>query len=419
MKRATYTKNFNSNLSRTFSRALIATVLAGSALCMPTWAAAQEVNLRTPDGEVDLTGELLDFRDNAYFIKSQYGALRVAADKVTCFGDACPSADGATVAVSWDVSLWGQRRAFTEHVEKLAELVADKTDGSFTLNISYGGLSDSRENLNGLSEGAFEMAQFCAGYHREKNPSITVLELPFLGVSSLEQEIAVSKAVYAHPATQADLARWNATLLMPSPLPQYNIVGTGFPPTSLDDFNGMTVRASGGIAKAVESLGSELISLPATEVRDAMNDGTVEAVSFAPHAHMAFDTIENGTWWTTNLNPGTVNCPVVANSIALAGLSDAHRAALLSSIDEALDHYVATYNGATMDAWVPELNERGIMQLTIHDDIIQDIRTAVAAPAAQAWVTENAVRGLPAQELFDLVTRIIAETAEEQSATEG
>ena len=124
---------------------------------------------------------------------------------------------GEALATEWNVSLWGKRRAFTEHVEKLAELVSEKTGGEFTLNISYGGLSKNRENLDGISIGAFEMAQFCAGYHRDKNPSITVLELPFLGVASLEQEIALSKAVYAHPATVEDLARWNATRAIGGP----------------------------------------------------------------------------------------------------------------------------------------------------------------------------------------------------------
>ncbi|MEL6700109.1 MAG: C4-dicarboxylate ABC transporter substrate-binding protein, partial [Pseudomonadota bacterium] len=137
------------------------------------------------------------------------------------------------MATEWNVSLWGKRRAFTEHVEKLAELVDAKTGGEFTLNISYGGLSNNRENLDGISIGAFEMAQFCAGYHRDKNPSITVLELPFLGVETLEQERKVSQALYQHPAAVADLARWNATLLMPSPLPQYNIVGKGDAPAAL------------------------------------------------------------------------------------------------------------------------------------------------------------------------------------------
>lgn len=306
------------------------------------------------------------------------------------------------IAVEWNVSLWGKRRAFTEHVEKLAELVSAKTNGEFTLNLSYGGLSKNRENLDGISIGAFEMAQFCAGYHADKNPSITVLELPFLGVSSLEAEIAASMAVYNHPATQKDLGRWNATLLMPSPLPQYNFVGVGDAPRTVADFEGMTVRATGGIGRAMESVKAVPNSMSATEVRQALDSGVVKAVSFAPHAHMSYGTIESGKWWTTNLNPGTVNCPVVANTDALNGLSDAHRDALLSSIPEALAHYVNNYNGATMEAWGPALEERGIEKVTYSDEELAAFRSA-AGGIAQAWVEDNTAKGLPAQELLDLV----------------
>lgn len=313
------------------------------------------------------------------------------------------------IAAEWNVSLWGKRRAFTEHVEKLAELVSEKTGGAFTLNISYGGLSNNRENLDGISIGAFEMAQFCAGYHRDKNPSITVLELPFLGVSSLEQEVELSMAVYQHPATVADLARWNATLLMPSPLPQYNIVGVGDAPKTLADFEGLSVRATGGIGAAMSSIGAVPTSMSASEVRQAMDSGVVKAVSFAPHAHMSFGTIENGTWWTTNLNPGTVNCPVVVNTDALEDLSAAHREALLSSVDEALEHYIDNYNGATMDAWGPALAERGIEQVTFTQSEIAAFKEAAAAPAASAWIDQNSAAGLPAQELYDMVTGMIAD----------
>jgi TRAP-type C4-dicarboxylate transport system substrate-binding protein len=313
------------------------------------------------------------------------------------------------MATEWNVSLWGQRRAFTEHVEKLAELVDERTGGEFTLNISYGGLSTNRENLDGISIGAFEMAQFCAGYHPDKNPSITALELPFLGVTSLEQEARISQALYEHPAAVEDLARWNAVLLMPSPLPQYNLVGMGDAPQSLDDFEGLSVRATGGIGAAMETIGAVPTSMSATEVRQAMDSGVVTAVSFAPHAHMAFGTIENGEWWTTNLNPGTVNCPVVVNSDALDDLSDEHREALMGSVDDALDHYLTFYNEKTMAAWGPALDERGIERVTFSDAEIDAFREASADPAAAAWIEENTKRGLPAQELYDFVTGMIAE----------
>ena len=314
---------------------------------------------------------------------------------------------GEAAAVEWNVSLWGKRRAFTEHVERLAELLAEKTNGDFTLNISYGGLSKNKENLDGISIGAFEMAQFCAGYHADKNPSITVLELPFLGVQSLEQEVEVSMAVYSSQAAIDDLARWNATLLMPSPLPQYNIAGKGAAPRTLEDFQGMAVRATGGVGRAMAAVGAVPTSVTATEVRQALDSGVVSAVAFAPHAHMAYGTIEGAEWWTTNLNPGTVNCPVVVNTDALNDLSDANREALLGSVDEALAYYVENYNNKTMAAWGPALDERGIERVTYTDEELAAFREAVAGPAAAAWIADNTARGLPAQELYDLVISTI------------
>lgn len=317
------------------------------------------------------------------------------------------------VAVEWNVSLWGKRRAFTEHVEKLAELVSTRTNGEFRLNLSYGGLAKNRENLDGIAAGAFEMAQFCSGYHPEKNPSLTVLELPFLGITSLEMERRVSQASYTHPTVVNDLARWNAVPLMPSPLPQYNLVGVGPVPRSLGQLAGLRVRAVGGVGRAMKFLGASPVSLTASEVREAMLGGAVDAVAFAPHAHMAFGTVETGSWWTTNLNPGTVNCPVVVSSQALKALSTSHRSVLISSVDEALDHYVANYQGKTMSAWGPTLENRRIQKVTFSKSEISALRDAVNSNSLQNWMQENMVRDVPVIDLIDLLLFVLTEIQNE------
>ncbi|HCC97554.1 MAG TPA: C4-dicarboxylate ABC transporter substrate-binding protein [Rhodobacteraceae bacterium] len=313
-----------------------------------------------------------------------------------------------TLAEEWNVSVWGKRRAFTEHVHKLGELLEQKTNGEFTLNISYGGLSKNRENLDGISIGAFEMAQFCAGYHADKNRVVTVLELPFLGVENLAQEVAVSAAVYAHPAATEEMAQWNAKLLMTSPMPQYNLVGTGEPRTTLSDFEGMRVRATGGLGKAFAAAGSVPTSVTATEAYQAMESGLVDTVAFAQHAHLSFGTINQADWWTANLNPGTVNCPVVVNIDAYESLSDAHREALDGSVQEALDHYVANY-GELLAKWDSVLAEKGITKVEISADVIDAFRAKAADPIRDTWIADMEAQGLPGQELYDLVMSTLAE----------
>lgn len=375
-------------------------------------AVAEQVTLTNADGSFSISGELISFTGGTYIVDTDMGPLRIRAGQFECIGDGCPVIEPATdTIVEWDVSLWGSRRAFTEHVERIAELVDEKTGGDFTLNLSYGGLSAGPDNLDGIAAGKFQMAQFCAGYHPDKNPTITVLELPFLGVDSLDLETKLSFAVYEHPATIADMARWNATILMPSPLPQDNIVGVGSPPTSLSSFRSMKVGALSGVSRAIEALGAVPISIPAPDIQEALADRRIDAVTFAPHAHMAFNTIGNGAWWTTNLNPGTSNCPVVVNTTALERLSLSNRVALLSSVDEAIAHYIDNYINVTMEAWGPALQENQITQITINDGILATIDEVVAGPAAAAWISENAANGLPAQELYDLVTSIVADHA--------
>ena len=305
-------------------------------------------------------------------------------------------------ATEWNVSVWGSRRAFTEHVHKLAELVSEKTDGEFTMNISYGGLSKNRENLDGISIGAFEMAQFCAGYHADKNRAITVLELPFLGVATLDEEVAVSHAVYAHPAVAEEMAQWNARMLMTSPMPQYNLVGTGDPRDELAEFDGMRVRATGGLGKAFAAVGGVPTSVTSSEAFQAMDSGVVDTVAFAQHAHLSFGTINQADWWTANLNPGTVNCPIVVNIDAYDSLPDNQRAALDDSVDEAIAYYLENY-GALLTRWDEVLAEKNVTKVMISDDELAKFRAVAGKPIHDAWLADMSAQGLPAQELYDLV----------------
>ena len=305
--------------------------------------------------------------------------------------------------VTWNVSLWGKRRAFTEHLEKLSELVSEKTGGEFEIKLNYGeSLSKSRENLDGISIGAFEMAQFCASYHADKNPTITVLELPFLGVPDLETQVKLDRLVYNHPAVKEDLARWNANLLMSSPMPQYNFVGKGEPPSSVSDFEGMRVRALGGVGAAMKVVGAVPTTVTASETYQALDSGTVRAASFAPHAHLSFKTVEVGDWWTTNLNPGTVNCPVVVNTDAYDKLPDNYKKALNDSVAPAIEYYLETY-AKVYDKWYPTLDEENIRQVEFPAEQIEAFKEKAGKPNWDNWVEEMTAKGLPAQELLDLV----------------
>ncbi len=317
------------------------------------------------------------------------------------------TASNVIAATEWNVSLWGKRRAFTENVEKLAELVAAKTNGEFTLNISYGGLSKSRENLDGISFGAFEMAQFCSFYHADKNPTITVTELPFSRDVSLTRMTEILSEVHKHPIVVKDLARWNATLLMPTPMPQYSIVSKGEVLKDLSDFQGLRVRGPGGIMGVLGKLGAVKTGVPFAEVRQAIDSGVIDAASFAPHAHLATNSYKVGTWATTNLNLGTADCPVVVNTDALNALSPAHREALLGSIPEALAFYISNYDNNTTHKYEVAIREQGLSLVTFTAAQTAELDT-LADSVRQEWIEKNSPN-FDAQALFDFTAGLFSQ----------
>lgn len=327
-------------------------------------------------------------------------------NKTLLAGLVCGSllAGEALAATEWNVSLWGKRRAFTENVEKLAELVEQKTNGEFTLNISYGGLSKSKENLDGIAIGAFEMAQFCSFYHKQKNPTITVTELPYSRDVSLARIAKIQAMVHKHPVVVKDLARWNATLLMPTPLPQYNIVSKSDPLKSLQGFEGLRVRGPGGIMGVLSKLGAIKTGVPFTEVRQAMDSGVIDAASFAPHAHLATGSYKVGQWATTNLNLGTANCPVVVNSDALDSLKPEYREALLGSIDEAIAFYVENYENNTTKKYQQAIEEIGLTQVTFTPAQTATLNE-LAESVRKEWIESNA-GDFDSQALFDYTAEL-------------
>ena len=162
----------------------------------------------------------------------------IAASALSIAPASAQTADGP--AVEWRHSVWGKSRANTKGMEKIAEIVKEKTGGKFTIKIGYGEVfSKDKENLDSIKLGAIEMADMCNFYHPGKNPSWMVFSLPFLPLEDLEVGAAAGDATAKHPILMADMALWDAQPYFFTILPQYELMGKGKPPLKLDDWKGL------------------------------------------------------------------------------------------------------------------------------------------------------------------------------------
>ncbi len=305
---------------------------------------------------------------------------------------AAPAAHAQTIdgpAVNWNFSTWGKARAFTVGMETVAKLVKEKTGGNFNITIHYGeALSKDRENLDGIKLGAFQGAHFCNFYSPGKNPAWMVFTLPFLPLGDWGVSQKVRMAMLKHPALVADMAKWNAMPYKSALLPQYEFLGKGDAPTTLEGWKGKRVRAGGGLGDAMVILGATRTTVPATEVYTSMERGTVDAASFPyTYAHAAYKIHEISTWFTSNMSPGTSECAAVLNRDAHKGLPPAYQKLLQDVLPEAYVAQIDAYK--KIDVKNVAIFKAKLKEIVYPASELAKFEKVAGQPVWDKWVKDN------------------------------
>lgn len=305
--------------------------------------------------------------------------------------------------VKWLFSLWGARRGFSEGIEGLAEYVAEKTDGNFEISLQYGEvLSSSKENLDGLYIGAFEAAAFCAVYHPEKTPALGGLDLAFLPIKSLEARAEVVEDFYQQPVVQEEFGKWNSVPLMGILLSNYEAMGTGEAPDTLDKWKGMRISSTGGVGQLMSSLGASVTVVSAPDMFQSMERGVIDAATFPyTYAFASYRLHEISDWVTDNWSLGSMVCHAAANKAAYDALPDQYKQLLKEGAAAGYKQQIEKYTEVDVKNEAA-FEEAGLIRVPLTDEIRTAIEDA-AKPSWDAWVVSATEKGLPAQDLLDAI----------------
>lgn len=90
-----------SNARMNHLKATVAGFALITGVALSSAANAEEVTLRSPDGTINIEGELLGFDDGVYLIRSVLGEVRLSASRVSCEGAGCPELASAVADVTF------------------------------------------------------------------------------------------------------------------------------------------------------------------------------------------------------------------------------------------------------------------------------------------------------------------------------
>jgi len=316
--------------------------------------------------------------------------LALAGAAFTWGAIASAPAVAADPKVTWKFNVWGKKRAFTADIEAWAAHAKKATGGKFRIKIFYGDqLGGKKQNLDNLKAGVFDGSKVCWSYHPGKNQSLTVLNLPFLPVKNFDVQRKVAEAIHKHPIAKKELeSKWNVFAFSSSQLPQYEYMGRGPMPTKLSGWKGLTVRSLGGLADAMRKLGSSISTMTATEVYQALDRGAADAVSFpSTYAHSAYKIDEVAEWFTSNLAPGTNDCPNVISLTSWNKLPAAYKKVMMEGKEMGYAALKAAYSAkdkVNLPRW-----RKALKEIKYSDAELAEFRKVGGQPVYDDWVAKN------------------------------
>lgn len=164
-------------------------------------------------------------------------------------------------------------------VEKdFAAKIEKRTNGQVKIEITYaGGLGKDSELLMLTGRGAIDMTSTAPGYNPDQLRYWRAFQLPLL-FTSTKQVIDLLETVVAEmPIYKQEMDRVGVVWLFQQPLDQFYMSGANADCSTLATLRGKKVRSFGAdIPKAFTAIGAVPVSVPATDVYEALKSGNLD-----------------------------------------------------------------------------------------------------------------------------------------------
>lgn len=152
-----------------------------------------------------------------------------------------------------------------------------------------------------VQAGVVEIAMIAPAYVPAKLPLSGIADLPGMSETSCQGSLAVEKLVgEAGVLRREDFAKKDLRPLAVSVIPAYEVMTGDKEVREPSDVRGLQLRSSGGtIDRTVEALGAAPVSMPATDMYEAISRGIVDGTVLGPmsaHPYRLDEAAKNSTY---------------------------------------------------------------------------------------------------------------------------
>lgn len=291
----------------------------------------------------------------------------------------------------------------TNIFEPFAKEVFEKTEGRVEIVIHAGNaLAAPGDTYDAVVSGVAGMGFVLPAYTPGRFPMVQILEYPFMFTSSLQGNLtakAMTPMLREHEFTDTQLLWVGGTdlghILMKGEI------------DSLDDLKGKKLRSPGPIYNdVIKKLGGVEVSLPVSDLYDAMDRGIVDGTFMTPSALISFRLMEV-TQEVVDLNLYMTPLIWFANKDLWNKVSADDQKAIMA-IADGLAEKIGTQYDAEAEHAMKEAVAKNKVISKLSDADMQRFHATVD-PMVKGWIAELEAAGKPGQELYDLAVKAAAQ----------
>lgn len=289
------------------------------------------------------------------------------------------------------------------------DAVSEATNQKITFTKYPGGtLLGQNETYEGVVNGVADVGASFFSYTRGRFPVLEAFELPGFMWDSAELGSRVSWEGIQRLQKQGMLKEVEDTKLMfvYSPGPQ-NIMTGSRPIKSLEDLQGMEIRATGLCAQVLEALGAVPVAMGMNETYEALSKGVVQG-TMGPN-----NTLEG--WKLGEVCKYVTESTFLYNSVIFVTMNLDVWNSLPESVQAIIEEVNAEiFEGPATEAYDMQndrglkwaIDECGIEVITLSEDEVERWISKVK-PLQDEYVSRMEAQGLPGREVLDLIEELV------------
>jgi TRAP-type C4-dicarboxylate transport system substrate-binding protein len=279
--------------------------------------------------------------------------------------------------------------------------VTELTDGEVKFQyFGAGQMGSLRDMFSMVQSGVVDIGYVPPAYNGGTMPLAGVHTLPGLFSQSAVGTPAFFDTVTSGPILENDFLNNGMRPLWGVMTSTYNLFTRGKQIDGLEDIKGLKLKTiAGNMSESVKALGGAPVDIPSPETYQAIRTGTVDGTIFPTTSVYSYKLDEVIDTAVIGLDLFVFWAPYVINEEVWQGLESTHQEAIQQASHEAMQRLAEETDRSAADL-ENKMRDGGINVIVLDEAQREHVRVATA-PVFEAWVSDMEERGLPGGEVLE------------------